>query len=219
MARRSCGRTVLRIQAAIADRQPLSFSCPGIAPASSTIARRRDRVRSPRDGSSGRRRAVHGDPGRHHHHPGHPAHRFVARGGCGRCQHRDFRLPGDRRDPHTGERVDGGPVRGPQGVHRSNRGVHSRIRRMCGQRVAADARRDARRTGSRRRLDGARRSPPRVAVKCEGRPGPGIAWLTWPALAAPVLAPILGGAVATVGSWRWIFIVNIPSALSDSCCR
>ena len=37
-----------------------------------------------------------------------------------------------------------------------------------------------------------------------------IAWLTWPALAAPVLAPILGGAVATVGSWRWIFIVNIP---------
>jgi len=37
-----------------------------------------------------------------------------------------------------------------------------------------------------------------------------IAWLTWPALAAPVLAPILGGAVVTVGSWRWIFIVNIP---------
>ena len=37
-----------------------------------------------------------------------------------------------------------------------------------------------------------------------------IAWLTWPALAAPVVAPILGGAVATVASWRWIFIVNIP---------
>jgi EmrB/QacA subfamily drug resistance transporter len=37
-----------------------------------------------------------------------------------------------------------------------------------------------------------------------------IALLTWPALAAPVLAPILGGAIATVGSWRWIFIVNIP---------
>jgi EmrB/QacA subfamily drug resistance transporter len=37
-----------------------------------------------------------------------------------------------------------------------------------------------------------------------------IALLTWPALAAPVVAPVLGGAVATVGSWRWICIVNIP---------
>lgn len=37
-----------------------------------------------------------------------------------------------------------------------------------------------------------------------------IAVLTWPALAAPVLAPVLGGAIATVGSWRWIFLVNIP---------
>jgi EmrB/QacA subfamily drug resistance transporter len=37
-----------------------------------------------------------------------------------------------------------------------------------------------------------------------------IALLTWPALAAPVLAPVLGGAIATVGSWRWIFAVNVP---------
>jgi len=37
-----------------------------------------------------------------------------------------------------------------------------------------------------------------------------IALLTWPALAAPVVAPALGGAIATVGSWRWIFLVNIP---------
>jgi EmrB/QacA subfamily drug resistance transporter len=37
-----------------------------------------------------------------------------------------------------------------------------------------------------------------------------IAFLTWPALAAPVVAPALGGAIATVGSWRWIFIVNLP---------
>lgn len=37
-----------------------------------------------------------------------------------------------------------------------------------------------------------------------------IALLTWPALVAPVLAPVLGGGIATVGSWRWIFIVNIP---------
>jgi EmrB/QacA subfamily drug resistance transporter len=37
-----------------------------------------------------------------------------------------------------------------------------------------------------------------------------IALLTWPALAAPVLAPVIGGGIATVGSWRWIFLVNIP---------
>lgn len=37
-----------------------------------------------------------------------------------------------------------------------------------------------------------------------------IALLTWPALTAPVVAPVLGGAIATVGSWRWIFAVNIP---------
>ena len=37
-----------------------------------------------------------------------------------------------------------------------------------------------------------------------------IAFLTWPALAAPVVAPALGGAIATLVSWRWIFLVNIP---------
>jgi MFS family permease len=37
-----------------------------------------------------------------------------------------------------------------------------------------------------------------------------IALLTWPALAAPVIAPALGGAIATFTSWRWIFLINIP---------
>ena len=48
-------------------------------------------------------------------------------------EHRDLRLSGDRRGPHTGERVDGRPVRNPQGVHRGNRGVHSRLRRLRGR--------------------------------------------------------------------------------------
>ncbi|MGE0217104.1 MFS transporter [Mycolicibacterium sp.] len=40
-----------------------------------------------------------------------------------------------------------------------------------------------------------------------------IALLTWPALVAPVVAPVLGGAIATLGSWQWIFFVNIPIGL------
>lgn len=37
-----------------------------------------------------------------------------------------------------------------------------------------------------------------------------IALLTWPALVAPVIAPALGGAIATFWSWQWIFLVNLP---------
>lgn len=41
-----------------------------------------------------------------------------------------------------------------------------------------------------------------------------IALLTWPALAAPVLAVALGGAIVTFGSWRWIFLINIPIGIA-----
>jgi EmrB/QacA subfamily drug resistance transporter len=37
-----------------------------------------------------------------------------------------------------------------------------------------------------------------------------IAYLTWPALAAPLIAPALGGVLSTYASWRWIFLINIP---------
>jgi EmrB/QacA subfamily drug resistance transporter len=40
-----------------------------------------------------------------------------------------------------------------------------------------------------------------------------IAYLTWPALVAPVLAPALGGVLSTYASWRWIFVINIPLGL------
>ena len=37
-----------------------------------------------------------------------------------------------------------------------------------------------------------------------------IAYLTWPALVAPLVAPALGGVLSTYASWRWIFVINLP---------
>ena len=36
------------------------------------------------------------------------------------------------------------------------------------------------------------------------------AYLTWPALLAPVLAPALGGWIVSVATWPWIFLINVP---------
>lgn len=41
-----------------------------------------------------------------------------------------------------------------------------------------------------------------------------IAYLTWPALVAPLLAPAVGGVLSTYASWRWIFVVNVPLGLA-----
>ncbi|GAA1848695.1 MFS transporter [Microlunatus capsulatus] len=37
-----------------------------------------------------------------------------------------------------------------------------------------------------------------------------VAYLTWPALVAPVIAPALGGWIVGVASWHWIFLINLP---------
>ena len=41
-----------------------------------------------------------------------------------------------------------------------------------------------------------------------------VAYLTWPALVAPVVAPALGGVLSTYASWRWIFLINVPLGLA-----
>ncbi len=38
----------------------------------------------------------------------------------------------------------------------------------------------------------------------------GMAILTWPALAAPLIGPVLGGWIAQTFSWHWIFLMNVP---------
>ena len=37
-----------------------------------------------------------------------------------------------------------------------------------------------------------------------------IAYLTWPGLLAPVIAPALGGLLTDTVGWRWVFLINVP---------
>jgi EmrB/QacA subfamily drug resistance transporter len=37
-----------------------------------------------------------------------------------------------------------------------------------------------------------------------------IAFIVWPALTAPVIAPFVGGLIVTHASWRWLFVINLP---------
>ena len=44
-----------------------------------------------------------------------------------------------------------------------------------------------------------------------------VALFTWPALAAPLLGPVIGGILATYASWRWIFLLNLPLGVLALC--
>jgi EmrB/QacA subfamily drug resistance transporter len=37
-----------------------------------------------------------------------------------------------------------------------------------------------------------------------------ISYIVWPALLAPVIAPLAGGFITTYASWRWLFLINVP---------
>ena len=64
--------------------------------------------------------------------------------------------------------------------------------------------------------DGAGRPGWRCCVPPESRSGAGHRGVDPAGPDRPGAGPALGGAIATTGSWRWIFIVNIPLGSSDS---
>ncbi len=40
-----------------------------------------------------------------------------------------------------------------------------------------------------------------------------VSYIVWPALIAPVAAPLLGGVITTYANWHWLFLINIPLGL------
>jgi EmrB/QacA subfamily drug resistance transporter len=45
-----------------------------------------------------------------------------------------------------------------------------------------------------------------------------ISTITWPAIAAPVIGPPIGGFITTYANWRWIFLLNVPVGLCALAC-
>lgn len=45
-----------------------------------------------------------------------------------------------------------------------------------------------------------------------------MAYLTWPSLLAPVIAPLVGGVIADTLGWRWIFLLNVPIGVVLAIC-
>lgn len=37
-----------------------------------------------------------------------------------------------------------------------------------------------------------------------------MSYLVWPGLISPAIAPLLGGLIVTHGSWKWLFLINLP---------
>src|SRR5581483_4225436 len=45
-----------------------------------------------------------------------------------------------------------------------------------------------------------------------------MSYVVWPALIAPVIAPLAGGVITTYANWRWLFVVNLPLGVIGLVC-
>ena len=45
-----------------------------------------------------------------------------------------------------------------------------------------------------------------------------MSFIVWPALLAPVIAPLAGGVITTYASWRWLFLINVPLGIVGLIC-
>jgi MFS family permease len=45
-----------------------------------------------------------------------------------------------------------------------------------------------------------------------------MSYIVWPALLAPVIAPLAGGAITSYASWRWMFLLNVPLGVAGLIC-
>jgi EmrB/QacA subfamily drug resistance transporter len=43
-------------------------------------------------------------------------------------------------------------------------------------------------------------------------------YIVWPALVAPVIAPLAGGVITTYANWRWMFVINLPLGVIGLAC-
>jgi EmrB/QacA subfamily drug resistance transporter len=45
-----------------------------------------------------------------------------------------------------------------------------------------------------------------------------MSFVVWPALIAPVIAPLAGGVITTYANWRWLFLINLPLGVIGLAC-
>jgi EmrB/QacA subfamily drug resistance transporter len=45
-----------------------------------------------------------------------------------------------------------------------------------------------------------------------------MSFIVWPALIAPVIAPLAGGVITTYADWRWLFLINLPLGVVGLAC-
>ena len=133
-----------------------------------------------------------------------------------RCsQRRDHRVRAHAGRPHPDQRLAGRPVRRRGGFRRRDLAVHRSpppAARLAPSLPVLTATRVLQGVGGAMMVPVGRLVVLRTTAKTDLIKA--IAYLTWPALVAPVIAPAAGRRASTFASWRWIFLINVPLGLA-----